>query len=50
MWITFGTGKSDGMEKLSASQSGGEKQLKNSPGTQKDVREEKKAGRMAAGE
>ena len=29
MWITFGTGKSDGMEKLPASQSGGEKQLKN---------------------
>ena len=28
---TFRTGKSDGMEKLTASQTGGEKQLKNSP-------------------
>lgn len=50
MWITFGTGKSDGMEKLSVGHSGGEEQLKNGPGIQKDVREEKKAGRIEAGE
>ncbi len=50
MWITFGTGKNGGMEKLSASHSGGKKQIKTAPGIQKDMREEKKTDRMAIGE
>lgn len=35
MWITFGIGKSDGMEKLSTSHSAENKQMKNSSDTQK---------------